>query len=105
MQRFLEIPLSPQAQQFRITLAGRLLVFTVVWNRAGGYWVLDIHDENRVLLLAGIPLVPGLDLLRQYYSILDLPGYLVVQTDGDPQAIPTFANLGTLGHLYFVTTP
>ena len=105
MQKIFEIPLSPDAQTFTITLAGVRLRLTVVWNEAAEYWTLTIADEDDVILLTSLPLVPGLDLLRQHYSVLDLPGYLVVQVDGDPHAIPTYENLGTLAHLFFVTVP
>lgn len=103
--QILEIPLTPEAQTFAITLGGQDLRLTVVWNDAGPYWCLSIADSKGVALLSSLPMVPGLDLLRQFYTVLNLPGYLVVQTDGISGAIPTYSQLGNSGHLYFLTTP
>lgn len=98
-----EIPLSPMAQKFGITLAGVAYNLTVSWNNAStGGWVLDIADSNDVPIVSGIPLVTGCDLLEQY-EYLNLGGKLEVQTDSDLFAVPTFSNLGVQGHLYFLT--
>lgn len=96
-----EIPLSPQAQKFAIALGGVTYNLTVKWNNAPqGGWILDIADQNDVPLVGGIPLVTGADLLAQY-DYLGFGGKLLVQTDYDAFATPTFTNLGTQCHLYF----
>jgi len=64
-------------------------------------WVLDIADVSSDPIVQGIPLVTGCDLLAQY-AYLGIPGQLVVQTDGSPDTMPTYANLGTNSHLYYV---
>lgn len=98
-----EIPLSPQPQTFGITLAGRSLSLTVQWRDvAEGGWMLDIAGSDGVPLLRGVPLVTGADLLAQY-AYLGLGGQLIVQTDFDIDATPTWENLGDTAHLYFVT--
>ena len=43
----------------------------------------------------------GEDLLGQF-AYLDIPGPLFVSTDGDPDAPPTFRNLGVTSHLFWV---
>lgn len=96
-----EIPLSPEPQTLSISLAGKTYFLSLAFNRAGSYWVLDMADEDRVPLLTGVPLVTGLDLLEQY-SYLGIGGSLIVQTDFDADAVPTFENLGVTGRLYFV---
>jgi uncharacterized protein DUF6983 len=48
-------------------------------------------------------LVTGADLLAQYKH-LGFTGALVVQTVSNPDAVPTFANLGDDGQVYWVTT-
>lgn len=68
-----------------------------------GGWVLDIADSANNPLVQGIPLVTGCDLLQQF-GHLGIGGALWVLTDGDPMAVPTYHNLGSLSHLYFVTT-
>lgn len=97
-----EIPLSPEPQRLAITLAGVAYVLTVRWRDADqGGWVLDIADGQSVPILAGVPLVTGADLLAQY-AHLGFAGELIVQTDHDLDAVPTFENLGDTSHLYFV---
>ena len=99
--KFYEVPLSAQPQVFNIQLAGVSYWLTLRWNVIAEVWVLDIADSNQVPILQGIPLVTGLDLLGQY-RYMEFGGWLIVQTDFDPGAVPTFDNLGTAGRLYFV---
>ena len=99
-----EIPLSAQAQSFWVTLAGVLYRATLQFRNAAGSWFLDIADQHQVLLIGGIPLVTGVDLLAPY-QYAGIGGQLFVSTDGNPSANPTYLNLGTTSHLYFVTTP
>jgi hypothetical protein len=98
-----EIPLQPNPQQFPITLGGLDYELTVKWNTANSTWVLDIADTSNNPIVGGIPLVTGLDLLEQY-AYLGIGGALVVQTDASFFNQPTYANLGTGSHLYFVTS-
>lgn len=98
-----EIPLKPINQQFTISLAGVQYTARVYWSQAALCWVADLLDatgENAIL--CGVALVTGADLLAQF-AYLALGGELIVQTDHDTDAVPTFANLGSTGHLYFVT--
>lgn len=99
-----EIPLSPEAQTFSIDLAGTVYQMRVMWNVESMCWCLDVRDDIGGELLLGAPMVPGLDLLRQYPH-LGITGALVVQTDHDAHMVPTFTSLGITGRLYFVTVP
>ena len=102
MTQTFEIPLTPEPQTFAITLASTQYWMTLQYRDApGGGWVLDIADSANKPILSGIPLVTGADLLEQY-GYLNFGGELWVQTDLDPAAVPTFENLGTGSHLYFV---
>ena len=96
-----EIPLSSTDQVFQIPLGGITYTLTSKWCAPAAAWTLDIADANGVALVSGIPLVTGVDLLEQY-QYLGIAGQLVAQTDGDTFAVPTLANLGTAGRLYFV---
>lgn len=98
-----EIPLSPAPQTFSILLAGVSYQLTVRYVDAPeGGWLLDIADQAGNVILCGAPLVTGHDLLHQY-AYLGIGGQLIVQTDADHDAVPTFGNLGVESHLYFVT--
>ncbi len=103
MATVLEIPLlASQNQTFSIALAGITYQMAVTWRNAPNIgWVLDISDSNGNPLVQGVPLVTGADLMAQY-ATLGFPGQLIVQSDFDPDAVPTFDNLGSGSHLYFV---
>lgn len=96
-----EIPLNPQAQSFRVSLAGVQYTLTLTWRTdVQGGWVLDIGDAQNNPLIQGIALVTGADLLAQY-AYVGIKGKLIVQSDGQNLA-PTYAGLGTTSKLYFV---
>jgi len=100
---YYEIPLTPQPQTFGITLGATDYRLTVRYrNVTEGGWVLDIADANATPIVEGIPLVTGADLLAQYQH-LGFTGGLFVQTTDDPDAVPTFDNLGIGAKLYFMT--
>lgn len=94
---------SAQAQSFSIQLAGIVYNMTLKWNTQNGSWVLDIYDQSNDLIIGGIPLITGADLLEQY-AYLGLGGSLVAQTDNDVGIVPTFESLGAAANLYFVTS-
>ncbi|VXB25340.1 conserved hypothetical protein [Burkholderia sp. 8Y] len=98
-----EIPLSAKPQTFSIPLGGVTYKMTLRWNVPAEAWMLDVADASGSAMVGSIPLVTGVDLLGQY-AYLGFAGQLVVQTDNDPAAVPTFDNLGTTGHLYFITS-
>ncbi|MGX6999916.1 phage baseplate plug family protein [Caballeronia sp. KNU42] len=102
MSTYLEIPLSANPQSFKISLVGVTYEMTVVWNTPNASWVLDIADASGNPILSGIPMVTGADLLEQY-AYLSFGFQLVCQTDNAPDVVPTFADLGTTGHLYVIT--
>ena len=100
-----EIPLQATPQTLSVSLNGNTYNLTVHWcdgpTIQSPCWILDIADVNDNPLAQGIPMVTGADLLEQF-GYLGIGGQLFVQTDNDPDAVPTFTNLGTIGHLYFV---
>lgn len=105
MASFNQIPLQAAPQTLTITLAGIQYTLTVQFrNTVEGGWILDIGDRNNNPIVQGIPLVTGADLLAQYPD-LGFGGALWVQTTSNPDAVPTFENLGTDGLLWWVTNP
>ncbi len=100
MTKFFEVPLSPKAQKFKIALGGVTYRMNFFWNAFSECWILDIADQDGVPMVSGIPVITGSDLLAQY-RYLGFTGHLVVQTDHDTYAVPTVANLGLEGHVFF----
>lgn len=97
-----EIPLTPTPQRFSISLGGVRYQINLQWNRFSQAWAIDIYDSNKILLIGGVPLVTGTDLLEQF-GYVEIGGSLFAQTDNDTLAVPTFDNLGVNSHIYFVT--
>ncbi len=97
-----EIPLTPQPQSFRIDLLGTEYKCTLGWCGPQEAWSLDIANSDGVPIIQGIPLVCGVDLLKQY-EYLGLPGRLEVQDLADVDSPPTFDNLGVNSLLFLVT--
>ena len=101
MAKAYEIPLSPQAQTFSIQLGGVGYKVRIYWGGLQGCWLIDLLQGSGAPLVQGIPVVTGIDLLAQY-AYLGIGGSLIAQTDNNADAVPTFANLGQTGRLYFV---
>lgn len=97
-----EIPTTPNPQTLSISLSGVQYRLTLKWNVTAQLWFVDIADINGALILGGVPVVTGADLLEQY-EYLNLGGKLFAMTDNDPDLPPGFTNLGTTGHIYWVT--
>lgn len=98
-----EIPLIPENQMLKISLAGVVYTLTVVWNNYSNNWNIDIADANGITIVSSIPLVAGEDLLGQF-GYLNFGGQLIAEVDNDSNANPNYTNLGSTGHLYFITT-
>lgn len=96
-----EIPLIAAGQTFSVTLVGVSYNMTVRWSVPQNCWILDIADTNDNNILNGIPMITGADLLEQY-GYFNIGGQLIVGSDNDPNEVPNYTSLGTLGHLYFV---
>lgn len=97
-----EIPLSPTPQTFGITLNETDYALTFRWNQASRCWKLDIADSSGALLVGGLAIVTGADILEQF-AYLVIGGELQAQTSHDTFAVPTYDNLGDSGKVYFVT--
>jgi predicted Zn-dependent protease with MMP-like domain len=105
MASYFSIPLQAQPQTFTINLSGTTYTFVLNYrNTTMGGWVLDINDVNNNPIVQGLPLITGANLLAKY-TYLGFTGALWVQTADNPDAVPTFQNLGTDGLLYYVTNP
>lgn len=105
MTTFYEIPLSGTPQHFSIVLSGVTYQLLFRYRDAPmGGWVVDFFTSAGDRILCGVPLVTGSDLLGQY-AYLNFNATLMVISDGDPDAVPTFNNLGSEAHVLWVTEP
>lgn len=95
-----EIPLQPQNQTFSTTIAGTIFKMTVIWRVE--CWFIDIYSSDGTLIVGGIPMVTGADLLGQY-SYLNLGFSLFVVCSVQGQDYPTENDLGTGSHLLIKT--
>jgi hypothetical protein len=109
MTQVFEIPLNASPERFPIVLNGT--TYTLVFQfrnpglpGSGGTWVLDIGDSFGNAIVCGIPLITGTNLLGQY-DYLGFAGMMVVISDGEKYAAPTFDNLGINSHVYWVIEP
>lgn len=104
MSRTFKIPLENIPQKFDIALAGVNYTLSCHWNDSpDAGWVLDISDtDSSTSIVSNIPLITGADCLAGL-EYLGINGQLIVQTDGNQFAVPTFENLGVESNLLFLT--
>lgn len=101
MMTWTEIPLTSSSQSFYIALYTKTYFMVITWRECDeGGWFLDIYSNNKTLLVAGIPLITGVDLLAPYTD-LGFSGVLIAATDGKRYDPPTYDNLGKQSHLFF----
>jgi hypothetical protein len=99
-----EIPLTAEPQRFTIGLGSTDYELTVRWCAPAQCWNLDIRSADGLTdVITGINLVTGANLLKQFGYLGFAGMQLVCQTDHDLAAPPTLTNLGSEGHVYFVT--
>lgn len=104
MTTAVEIPLQATPQTLQVSLSGTTYTLTVRWCDPAQAWFVDVADALGNDLADGLMMVTGADLLEQL-GYLGFQGQFIVQTDHNADAVPTFANLGGTGHLYYVTEP
>ena len=49
-----------------VVLDGETFIFSFQYNTRGDYWTMDISDKNQVLLMAGLKVVLGYELIQRY---------------------------------------
>jgi hypothetical protein len=97
-----EVSVVSAPQEFQVTLSGVDYRVRITWCWPIQCWIMDMYDASTLdPILLGNAVVTGADLLAQF-AYLGFPGLLVVQTDHDRLAQPTFDNLGTLSHIFYI---
>lgn len=97
----LELPLTNDPAQIFITQLGdRKYSFDIKYNDLSGVWTADISDPlTNTLLLAGVALLPGQNLMDPYNTILD--NLFAVRSD--PLSVITPEDFGTKLKAYWLT--
>lgn len=96
-----EIPLTPQNRTFSVTIKEETYLFTIRWaGKEMTGWFLDIGYDEDTPIVMGIPLVTGVDLLKQYHHLVPFPLFLWADYTTLP---PAFNALGYVVKLYFAT--
>lgn len=93
---FYEIPLIPRNHKTMTTVNGVDYLLSLIWNGEAGAWVMDISTGTGGLLVSGVALVTGTDLLGQY-AYIGIGAALVMSAEA------TYGNLGTDAKLYYVS--
>lgn len=95
-----EIPLTPDNQQFDISINNVDYKMRLIWRESG--WFLDLQNSDGEEIIAGIPLVTGVNLLEQYAYLQ--PGFgLWVLSDTALNDAPGQYDLGYTAHLCIST--
>jgi hypothetical protein len=98
-----KLPFVNSNQKFNISLDGKSLSVTCVWNQEIPAWVISIQDANTGDdIITGVSLVTGVNLFEQFYYT-GVTGFLIVYTNGNPTEIPTFESLGNESNVYYLT--
>ena len=106
MSTVYELPLTPTPQTFRALFpSGRYFVRFIYCDSLEPCWLMDLSDAiTGDPIIAGVPLVPGVDLLEEY-AYLNFNFKMWCTVDGDPAGVPNFDDLGTSGHVWIETDP
>lgn len=95
---YFEIPLNTVNQAFNVQLAGINYRFRLVWRDVAEFWALDIGYPDGTALINGLPLTLGNNILKQHQHLIK--GVMFVVTDDNSE--PTYSNLGTRTHLFWI---
>lgn len=101
MSQVLELPLNPYPETFSVTISNVAYNGRTLWNVPLQTWVMSLEDSSNNPIISNIPLIPGVDLLQQF-KYLNLGVMLQASVDHDASAVPSYAGLGSTGHLYVV---
>lgn len=98
----LQLPFTNDpAQTVTVQLGTRSLTFDLQWNDRRGWWTMSITDApSSTILIQGVPLVLGSDLLRAY----DLGiGHFLTFDESGTGTEATFDSLGVTTNVYWLT--
>lgn len=81
--------------EFKTTLDGVRYTLAFRWNERAGRWIMDIKTASGAVIVAGIPLLSGVDFLAQLKEVKSLPqGNLFILSLVDENSSPGRDDLG-----------
>lgn len=96
----IEIPLDSSPEQlFSINLSGEPYDCRVLLNSRTGIWTISF-SKSGVDIVIGIPLLAGVDILKQY--LIPITNMYVLNLD-QPTLDPSKVGLGTSSKLFILT--
>jgi hypothetical protein len=87
-----EIPVTNDPQTFNVELDGNTYTFKMRWNITDGAWYTNITGVTNDVIINGLKLVTGPDLLLPY-AVTELGSLYVTDTNGT-ELDPDFDNWG-----------
>lgn len=94
----LQLPVSPDKAnyEFKTTIEGTKYTLAFRFNTRAGRWIMDIKTGGGEVIVAGVPLLAGVDFLAQFTARENLPqGNLFLLNLVDENESPDRDNLGT----------
>ncbi|MTC35812.1 hypothetical protein GKR67_14465 [Providencia alcalifaciens] len=100
-ERLIEIPVTSKNQEMDVTLGDKAYHLKLTHNEFCG-WMLDVYTISRELMVGGIPLLSGINVLEQY-RYLGFNGSLSLICENDEMET-SFHELGKGNKLYYLET-
>jgi len=100
----LEMPLRADipAYSFQLNLEGNLYNWKIRYNERMGRWLMDILDENKITLIAGIPIQTRFSLLSRFKNPDLPPGYFIAVDESGENKQPSREDLGNDVKLFYI---
>lgn len=90
------------AFEMSLTLENSNFNFRIKWNDTYSYWTLDILTAQNDLILAGLKLLPSVELIRRHRDTRLPPGFLfVAATEGALNRLD-YTDLGSKAQLVYI---
>jgi hypothetical protein len=102
---FVDIPIQSKVhdQQFTLTLDNVTYLLRFRFNFRENYWCMDISTEAGVLIVGGVVLLKGLNLLTRFGNINLPQGQMFVADTGGTSEEMNFDNLNITHFLAYET--
>lgn len=86
---------------FSITLEAVVYYFSFEWNDRGGFWTMDIFDQDQVQIVAGIRMVVNINLLGRFNNPKLPAGTLYILDTSGKNNDPAVDNFGSVVLLFY----